>query len=618
MPRMTWRTLRNLALGACAALAFAAGAATIELTQARATISSAGSTTVTQVVLPYHLDREQRTRPAEATFEVPFSISGQLDEPYGLYLARVGNRAEIWLNDSLLAQLGDIRQSNSADYSKAPQYVAIPARLLQRENLLRIHLRADGGRRGGLSSLVVGPDHEVRPLFAQASRWRMSASLVVAVFGVLVGMTALVLWATQTDAGSESQFRDSIYLSAGVAEFCWALRVGDIAIEHPPLPWPFWGVVVTAAFAGWICCIALFCHHAAGWHRHRSMPWIKLTLWALFGSSILASTLAFTLHQPLFLTAWLGCANLFFIGYATVYLVAAVRAPTTERLLVGVAGAINVLVGVRDWVTIRISGDYSQSTWIRYSSVLFGLALGYIVIMRFRSASLQARDLMVNLSARVSEKERELSLSYERLEQMAREQERTSERSRILRDMHDGVGSHISSAIRQLESGKANGEEVLQTLRDSLDQLKLSIDAMNLPAGDVTALLAGMRYRLEPRFAASDVELQWHVDEIPAVRGLDSSAMRHLQFMVLEALSNVLQHAHARVLRIEASARDDGAHLKIIDDGRGFDLGRPLRQGLRSMHERAAAIGARLSLESRPGRTVVDILLSAKPAPAAG
>ena len=615
---MTWRALRNLALGACAALALAAGAATIELTEARATISVAGGpTTVTQVVLPYHLDREQGTRPAEATFEVPFGISGQLDEPYGMYLARVGNRAEIWLNDSLLAQLGDIRQSNAADYSKAPQYVTIPARLLQRENLLRIHVRADGGRRGGLSSLVVGPDHEVRPLFAQASRWRMSASLVVAVVGVLVGMIALVLWATQTDPGSKAQFRDSIYLSAGVAEFCWALRVGDIAIEHPPLPWPAWGVVVTAAFAGWICCIALFCHHAAGWHRHRSMPWIKLMLWALFGSSILASALAFTLHQPLFLTAWLGCANLFFIGYATVYLVAAVRAPTTARLLAGVAGAVNVLVGVRDWVAIRISGDYSQSTWIRYSSVLFGLALGYIVIMRFRSASLQARDLMVNLSARVSEKERELSLSYERLEQMAREQERASERSRILRDMHDGVGSHISSAIRQLESGRADGEQVLQTLRDSLDQLKLSIDAMNLPAGDVTALLAGMRYRLEPRFAASDVELQWHVDEIPAVHGLDASAMRHLQFMVLEALSNVLQHAQARVLRIEARARGDGAHLKIIDDGRGFDLARPLRQGLLSMHERAAAIGARLSLESQPGRTVVDILLSAKPAPAA-
>jgi signal transduction histidine kinase len=35
-----------------------------------------------------------------------------------------------------------------------------------------------------------------------------------------------------------------------------------------------------------------------------------------------------------------------------------------------------------------------------------------------------------------------------------------------------------------------------------------------------------------------------------------------------------------------------------------------LRQGLASMQERACAIGARLSLESRPGRTVVAIALS--------
>jgi signal transduction histidine kinase len=343
------------------------------------------------------------------------------------------------------------------------------------------------------------------------------------------------------------------------------------------------------------------------------MVGIRIVLWALFGSSILASTLAYTLHQPLFLTAWLGCANLFFICYAAAYLVAALRAPSTARLLVGIAGAINVAVGVRDWVAVRVSGDYAASTWIRYSSVLFGLALGYIVVTRFRGASVQARDLMATLSARISQKEQELSQSYARVGQLARDQERTAERTRILRDMHDGVGSHISSAIRQLESGRADHEQVLQTLRDSLDQLKLSIDAMNLAPGDVTALLAGLRYRLEPRFAACDVELLWHVDELPAVPGFDAPAMRHLQFMVFEALSNVLQHAQARVLRIEARATGAGTRLKIIDDGRGFDVGRPLRKGLASMHERALAIGAKLSLQSEPGRTVVDILLAGKP-----
>jgi signal transduction histidine kinase len=606
---MSLRLWRNLAAAACALLAMAAGAVTTELTQARATITVDGSTTVTQVVLPYHLDREQGTRAAQATFEVQFRIPKQVDEPYGLYLARVGNSAEIWLNDSLLAQLGDIRQGNAADYSKAPQYVSIPAQLLQPDNVIRIHVRADGGRRGGLSSLVVGPDDEVQPMFEVASRWRMSASMAVAIFSLLVGTLALVLWATQLEAGAGSATRDSIYLSAGVAEFCWALRVGDIAIEHPPLPWPAWGVVMTAAFAGWICCIAVFAHHAAGWHRHPSMVWMRIALATLFGSSILASSLAYMLHQPLFLTAWLGCANLCFIVYTGVYLVAALRTPATEKLLVGLAGALNVAVGVRDWIAIRISGDYSQSTWIRYSSVLFGLALGYIVITRFRAATAQAYDLLANLASRVSEKEQELSLSYARLDELGREQVRAAERTRILRDMHDGVGSHLSSAIRQLESGRADREHVLQTLRDSLDQLKLSIDAMHLPPGDVTALLANLRYRLEPRFAALDVELQWHVDELAVVRGFDGPAMRHLQFMVFEALSNVLQHARARVLRIEASASGSGALLRIIDDGCGFDVGRPLRQGLASMRERAAAIGAKLSLKSQPGRTVIEIVL---------
>jgi signal transduction histidine kinase len=602
-----WRRL--LAAAICALCAMAAGAVTTELTQARATITVNGSTTVTQVVLPYHLDREQGTRPAQAIFEVPFRASTQGDELYGLYLARVGNSAEIWLNDSLLAQLGDIRQGNAADYSKAPQYLSIPAQLLQSDNMIRIHVRADGGRRGGLSSLVIGPDHEVRPLFKQATRWRMDASLAVAVFSLLVGTLALVLWATQLEAGAGPGMHDSIYLSAGVAEFCWALRVGDTAIPHPPLPWPAWGVVVTAAFAGWICCIALFCHHAAGWHRHPSMAWMRIALLALFGSSIVASSLSYTLHQPLFLTAWLGFANLFFVVYAGIYLVSAVRAPATARLLVGVAGALNVAVGVRDWIAIRISGDYSQSTWIRYSSVLFGLALGYIVITRFRGANTQAQDLMVNLTSRVSEKEQELSLGYARLAQLGREHERAAERTRILRDMHDGVGSHLSSAIRQLESGRAEPEQVLQTLRDSLDQLKLSIDAIHLPPGDVTALLANLRYRLEQRFAALDLELQWLVDEVAPVRGFDGSAMRHLQFMVFEALSNVLQHAQARVLRIEAAASGTGARLSIIDDGCGFDVASPRRRGLQAMHERAAAIGAKLSLDSRPGRTVIEIVL---------
>jgi signal transduction histidine kinase len=242
-------------------------------------------------------------------------------------------------------------------------------------------------------------------------------------------------------------------------------------------------------------------------------------------------------------------------------------------------------------------------------------------------ASHQASSLLSTLSDRMAEQESALRVSYDLLETQAREQERIAERARILRDMHDGVGSHISLAIRQLQTdvdtrSQSDHGEVLHTLRDALDQLKLSIDAIHLPPGDITALLANLRYRLEPRLAASGIALVWDVDLLQLASGLDASAMRQLQFMLFEALSNVVQHARARVVRIEAHAGSTPAlsnapegnpcvMVRVLDDGRGFDVQTRQRKGLLAMQERALAIGAVLRISSQPGRTLVEIQFAA-------
>lgn len=207
--------------------------------------------------------------------------------------------------------------------------------------------------------------------------------------------------------------------------------------------------------------------------------------------------------------------------------------------------------------------------------------------------------------------------SRKALEHLARSQERMAERGRILRNMHDGVGAHISPAMRQLQTegagyAFAGRNEVLQTLRDGLDHLKLSIDAIHLAPGDVTALLANMRYRMGPRFAGMGIELQWDVDLLPACEQLDASAMSELQFMLFEALSNVLQHAKARVLRVEGHAPPGAGRVfvRLIDDGCGFDPASSTRNGLASMRERALSIGAQLHITSAPGNTVVEIQLA--------
>jgi hypothetical protein len=365
------------------------------------------------------------------------------------------------------------------------------------------------------------------------------------------------------------------------------------------------------SFATWAAGMMAFSCEIAGWTAQRAGRLTVRGAWLMPAVALVASEASWRWQSTTPVTLFYAASALV-LGTFAVLVCRAARRPgaSVELRLMALAMLVNVVVGMRDTFLYRFDGAYgATTTWLRYSSMLFGLTLGYIVILRFRTANASVRELLGNLSAKVAAKEEELRHSYAQLEQLARQQERASERSRILRDMHDGVGAHLSSAIRQLQSGHGEPAAVVATLRDALEQLKLSIDAMNLPPGDINALLAGLRYRLEPRFSASDLQLEWQVDELSPLPRLDAAGMRHLQFMVFEALSNVLQHARARVLRIEARREGAGTRVRIVDDGCGFDVQGRARKGLQAMRDRAAAIGAELLLESAAGRTVVQISL---------
>jgi len=590
--------------GVCGAAAYEAP---IELRQGTVTTSVDGTTRTGPVELPYHWDRRHQGRPGLASFDLPFRLEAVPETPWGIFIPRVGNVFEVQLNDALLQVYGDLSRGNDADYAKAPIYVPVPGRLLRTgDNLLQIRLRADTARRAGLSRVVIGPATPVRnELFESAYAWRFTGSVLLMAFSLIVGGIALALWLTQVDADARgAQRRDGIYFWAALAEFFWALRVADGVIAEPPLSWGPWGVLMAACYAGWAASSMMFVYHLAGWARERRGRWVRWPIAGVVAGTVLSSALSLQRDEPMWLTGWLAVEIVFVLAFAGAFAVATLRKPNAEKLLVAGAALVTVAFGTRDWLVIRLGDAYGETTWVRYSSVFFGVALLLIVLRRFRAASVQARGSVAALAERVAQRERELAATYAELEAAARDQARTHERERILREMHDGVGSHISSAIRQLQSGQSSSGDLLRTLRDSLDQLKLSIDSIHLPPGDVGALLAAARYRLEPRLAAAGIEFEWAVDEVEPVEGLDALGMRQLQFLLFEAISNVLQHAQATVLRFEAGMQGKTVQLRVIDNGKGFDAVKHLP---RSLAERSGAIGARLAVESRPGRTVVQL-----------
>jgi len=597
---------------------------TLTLDRAKTTVMVHGETIRSDVTLPYSWDSSNPGQRGVATFDLEFALPQVPDGVWGIYLPSVGNAYEIWLNGTLLQRVGsmasqpnDLQAYNGSDSARVPHYVSVAAGHFQAFNRLRVDIRADIGRRGGLAPILIGPQDEVFPLYTQNYRWRVTAVAGLVAFSLVVGLTALALWSGLAGLHMVGRLRrDPLYLLAAVAQLFWAAYVGDGLFDDPPLRWPWWGILQSGSMGIWGSSMALACMELADW---RAQSWaVRFRRWLLILMVLCPGFVWLTLAQgqTLALSLWYGAFGLSLLVFVLVFLWCSARQSRVEYRVVAVVGLINILVALRDIYVFRIDPVYGSYAWVRYSSVLFGLALGYVALLRFRATSQQLRDLLANLASRVADKERALRDSYDRLETLARQQERTAERSRILRNMHDGVGSHISSAMRQLQAvdqstGTVDKSEVLLTLRDAMDQLKLSIDAIHLVPGDVTALLANLRYRLGPRFTAMGIELQWDVDLLPLCPQLDSAAMTELQFMLFESLSNVLQHAHAQVLRIEAHSQPGNRiFVRVIDDGRGFDAESCTHKGLASLRQRATAMGAELAITSEPGTTVVEIQLT--------
>ena len=211
----------------------------------------------------------------------------------------------------------------------------------------------------------------------------------------------------------------------------------------------------------------------------------------------------------------------------------------------------------------------------------------------------------------------------DRLENERRESARQAllaqegERRRIARELHDEVGQTLTGVILQVE-GLATGipdelrpqlEELRETVRHGADEVRtiarrLRPDALvELGLSSALAALAGAFER------QSRVRVQ---RDLPQAIEVSPEEELVIYRVAQEALTNVARHAEASLVRLELHAEQDAVVLVVGDDGRGIpEDAWDSSQGIRGMRERAMLVGAKLSIESRPGDgTVVRLAIT--------
>ena len=202
------------------------------------------------------------------------------------------------------------------------------------------------------------------------------------------------------------------------------------------------------------------------------------------------------------------------------------------------------------------------------------------------------------------------------LESMMKGQER--ERERVGRDLHDRIGSMLSSVKLQFSALEGRLTKLEDTQRSQYDKLtglldetvaevrRISHDMVRGTLADF-GLLRALQELGEALTAPGKLRVEMSAfgmeDRLPPP--FEVGVYRIVQ----ECVSNVLRHAKATELTIQLTRSVHALNVLVEDNGTGFDTDQlKAGLGLRNIKERAAALGGTASIDSALGRgTTVSI-----------
>jgi signal transduction histidine kinase len=190
------------------------------------------------------------------------------------------------------------------------------------------------------------------------------------------------------------------------------------------------------------------------------------------------------------------------------------------------------------------------------------------------------------------------------------------ERQRILRDMHDGLGSQLMSMLLAARRGEARPEAVADGLQSVVDEMRLMIDSMDSVGESLLAALSLFRDRVKPRVEEAGFQFEWRNtfgDEFPDYGPRPTlQAFRILQ----EAVVNAMKHSGGKricVIIEPQPGRPGLARIRVTDDGTGIAEGGGRGRGLPNMRKRAESFGADIGWETSSSGTAVVLDLPAAP-----
>lgn len=243
-----------------------------------------------------------------------------------------------------------------------------------------------------------------------------------------------------------------------------------------------------------------------------------------------------------------------------------------------------------------------SATWIATMIAASGIGVGVL-----------ARAVRAAAQRMVDESETRAQLQNDLLDSVE------STQARIGRELHDGVGSHLTGLsfytrglVRRLERGDAievaEMTDVAEMVDSSVQQVRRlarGVSPSEIESGGLPSALADVAAAAAH---ASGVEVIVRADRtLPA---LMPDAETHLYRIAQEAVSNALRHGRPTRVEVALKSEARGVLLTVSDDGCGMATSQGPGVGLRTMRHRAELAGGQLEVDSPGGGgTIIRVVL---------
>jgi signal transduction histidine kinase len=182
-------------------------------------------------------------------------------------------------------------------------------------------------------------------------------------------------------------------------------------------------------------------------------------------------------------------------------------------------------------------------------------------------------------------------------------------RNKIASDLHDDVGSTLSSISIFSQMAQQQSKETIPLLETIGESSRKMLDAMadivwtiNPENDQFEKIISRMKNFAYELLGAKNIDFEFNADDAVAHLKLPMEVRKNLYLIFKEATNNMVKYAHANKAMFAIRGGKNELTMMIRDNGKGFDTTKSSKgNGLKNMKKRAEEMGAQLTIDSQPG-----------------